>query len=97
MRTLLDTIMQGVKIMTINATQARKYFYQLIQDVNENSTPITITNSNGKNAVLMSEEDYEAIAEILHLHSNSCLTDTILESDSEPLEDREVYDSNEEW
>ena len=45
----------------INATSARKNLYQLIQDVNTNSTPITITNSRGKNAVLLSEDDWNAI------------------------------------
>lgn len=83
--------------MTINATNARKNFYKLLQEVNDNSTPITITNSNGKNAVLMSEEDYEAIAETLYLHSIPGMTESILEADAEILEERETYDPNEEW
>ena len=53
----------------INATSARKNLYQLIQDVNTNSTPITITNSRGKNAVLLSEDDWNAIQETVYLNS----------------------------
>lgn len=32
----------------ITATKARENIYQLIQDVNVNSTPVTITNTRGK-------------------------------------------------
>ena len=49
-------------IMTaITATKARENIYQLIQDVNASCTPITITNTRGKNAVLIGEEDWKAI------------------------------------
>ena len=47
----------------ITATKARENIYQLIQDVNVNSTPVTITNTRGKNAVLIGEEDWKAIEE----------------------------------
>ena len=49
----------------INATTARKNLYQLIADVNDSRTPITITNVRGKNAVLISEDDWRAIEETL--------------------------------
>lgn len=47
----------------ITATKARENIYQLIQDVNANCTPVTITNSRGKNAVLIGEEDWKSIEE----------------------------------
>ena len=53
----------------ITATKARENIYQLIQDVNVNSTPVTITNTRGKNAVLIGEEDWKAIEETLYLMS----------------------------
>lgn len=62
----------------INATSARKNLYQLIQDVNTNSTPITITNSRGKNAVLLSEDDWNAIQETVYLNSIPGMVDSIL-------------------
>mgnify|MGYP004721788703 FL=1 len=81
----------------INATSARKNLYQLIQDVNTNSTPITITNSRGKNAVLLSEDDWNAIQETDYLNSIPGMVDSILSANGESLEERTVYDPDEEW
>lgn len=81
----------------INATSARKNLYQLIQDVNTNSTPITITNSRGKNAVLLSEDDWNAIQETVYLNSIPRMVDSILSANGESLEERTVYDPDEEW
>ena len=81
----------------INATSARKNLYQLIQDVNTNSTPITITNSRGKNAVLLSEDDWNAIQETVYLNSIPGMIDSILSANGESLEERTVYDPDEEW
>ena len=81
----------------INATSARKNLYQLIQDVNTNSTPITITNSRGKNAVLLSEDDWNAIQETVYLNSIPGMVDSILSANGESLEKRTVYDPDEEW
>lgn len=81
----------------INATSARKNLYQLIQDVNTNSTPITITNSRDKNAVLLSEDDWNAIQETVYLNSIPGMVDSILSANGESLEERTVYDPDEEW
>ena len=81
----------------INATSARKNLYQLIQDVNTNSTPITITNSRGKNAILLSEDDWNAIQETVYLNSIPGMVDSILSANGESLEERTVYDPDEEW
>ncbi len=81
----------------INVTTARKNLYQLISDVNTNSTPVTITNSRGKNAVLLSEDDWNAIQETLYLNSVPGLVESILEAKDEPLEDSAVYEEGEEW
>ena len=80
----------------INATSARKNLYQLISDVNTNSTPITITNSRGKNAVLLSEEDWNALQETIYLNSVPGLVESIIGTE-EPVEERAVYDPDEEW
>ena len=63
----------------ITATKARENIYQLIQDVNVNSTPVTITNTRGKNAVLIGEEDWKAIEETLYLMSIPGMTESIIE------------------
>ena len=79
----------------VNATSARKNLYRLISDVNSNSTPITITNSRGKNAVLLSEDDWNAIQETIYLNSVPGIVNSILKE--EPLEEREIYNPDEEW
>ena len=64
---------------SITATKARENIYQLIQDVNTSCTPVTITNSRGKNAVLIGEEDWNAIEETLYLMSVPGMTESIIE------------------
>lgn len=92
-----NIIQQGGIVMTaINATNARKNLYQLISDVNMNNTPIMITNSKGKNAVLLSEDDWNALQETIYLNSVPGLVQSIVEAD-EPLEQRTVYSPDEEW
>ena len=81
----------------INATNARKNLYQLIADVNNNSTPITITNSRGKNAVLLSEDDWNALKETIYLNSVPGMAESIIAADEEPLEERTVFNPEEEW
>ena len=42
-------IVKGVdSVITISATRAREYIYQLISDVNANCQPIMIINNEGK-------------------------------------------------
>ena len=78
----------------ITATKARENIYQLIQDVNTNCTPITITNNRGKNAVLIGEEDWKAIEETLYLMSVPGMAEYIDEGGntdiSECLDESEV-------
>lgn len=55
--------------MTIlNATEARSKLYSLIDETASTHQPIVITGKRG-NAVLVSEEDWNAISETLHLMS----------------------------
>ena len=55
--------------MTIlNATEARSKLYSLIDEATETHQPVVITGKRG-NAVLVSEEDWNAISETLHLLS----------------------------
>ena len=60
----------------INATTTRKNLYQLIEDVNDSRMPVTITNARGKNAVLLSEDDWRAIEETLYLNAFEDLSTT---------------------
>lgn len=80
----------------ISATKARENIYQLIQDVNTNGTPITITNNRGKNAVLIGEEDWKAIEETLYLMSIPGMTESIIEGGSTDISDC-LDESEVEW
>ena len=82
---------------TINATAARRNLYQLISEVNENCSPVIITNTRGKNAVLLSEEDWNAVQETLYLNAIPGMTASILAADHEPLDTCATYDPNEAW
>ena len=52
----------------VNATEARSKLYSLIDEATETHQPVVITGKRG-NAVLVSEEDWNAISETLHLLS----------------------------
>lgn len=81
----------------ISVTKAKENIYQILSEVNDNSRPITITNNRGKNGVLISEDDWNAIQETLYLNSIPGMAESIAEAGREPLEECLVYDPNEEW
>lgn len=62
----------------ISVTKARENIYQILSDVNTNCQPITITNNRGKNAVLISEDDWNAIQETLYLNSIPGVAESIV-------------------
>ena len=80
---------------TMEASAARDQFYHLLSDVNENSVPVTIVNTGGQNAVLISENDWNAIQETLYLSSIPGMVESIIKE--EPLDEMTIYDSQEEW
>lgn len=59
---------------TMNPSTARKNFYQLLKEVNENHTEIEIiSDRSGNNAVLIGLEDWRAIQETLFLEQTGTL------------------------
>ena len=62
---------------TITITNAQKNLFQLVSDVNVGYNPITIVNNNGKNAVLISEDEWKNIEETLFLSSNQSYVENI--------------------
>lgn len=52
--------------MSVTASEARKNLFPLIQQVNDDHTPVEIT-SKGGDAVLMSRADYDALEETAYL------------------------------
>ncbi len=76
---------------TINATEARSRLYALIDETSDSHEPILITGKRG-NAVLLAEEDWNAINETLHLLSIPVMRESIREGLATPLDecDREI-------
>lgn len=71
---------------TLSATEARSNLYRLIDETIETHKPVTITGKRG-NAVLISEPDWNAINETLHLLSIPGMRESIRDGMSESLEE----------
>lgn len=71
---------------TLNATEARANLYKLIDDTSVNHEPVIITGKRG-NAVLLAEEDWNAINETLYLLSVSGMRESLIEAMQETLDD----------
>lgn len=71
---------------TLDATEARARLHSLIDQTSVDHEPILITGEHG-NAVLISEEDWNAISETLHLLSVPGMRDSIIEGMQAPVED----------
>ena len=72
---------------TISITEARSNLYKLAEEVNENSSPVLLTNKNGKNCYLIGEEDFNALLETMYINSQEGLADLIIERGNAPRED----------
>lgn len=81
----------------VSITRAKTDLYKLISEVNISSRPITITNNQGKNGVLISEDDWNAIQETLYLNSIPGMAESILKAGEELIEDCAIYEPDEEW
>jgi len=73
---------------TLNVTEARSKLYNLIDEIAETHQPIIITGKR-KNAVLLSEEDWNSINETLFLLSIPGMRESIREGMNESLDDCE--------
>ncbi len=83
---------------TINITNARQNLFQLVADVNVGFNPITIVNNKGKNAVLISEEEWKNIEETLYLSSIPGFVDNINNiRKNEKWESAKEFNPDEEW
>lgn len=65
--------------MAITASEARKNLFPLIEQVNDDRTPVEIMSRRG-DAVLMSRTDYEALEETAHLLRSPANARHLLES-----------------
>lgn len=83
---------------TINITNARQNLFKLVSEVNIGFNPITIVNNKGKNAVLISEDDWKNIEETLYLSSIPGYADNLNNiRKNENWDDAKEYNIDEEW
>ena len=71
---------------TVNVTEARANLYKLIDDASASHEPVVITGKRG-NAVLLAEDDWNAINETLYLLSVSGMRESIIEGMQENLDE----------
>lgn len=83
---------------TINITNAKQNLFQLVADVNVGFNPITIVNNKGKNAVLISEDEWKSIEETLYLSSIPGLVEDINNiKKNENWDEAKEFNPDEEW
>ena len=70
---------------TLTATDARKQFFTLIDDVATSHKPIQIAGKRNS-AVLISEDDWRAIQETLYLESFPNMRESILKGLKTPVQ-----------
>ena len=70
--------------MSITASEARKNLFPLIEQVNDDRTPVEITSKRG-DAVLMSRADYDALEETAHLLRSPANARRLIESLNQAL------------
>ncbi len=72
-------------MIVVDIEEAKNNICELMDEVNENSGPITIVNSSGEYAVLVGEEDWNAIWEILLSNSFPCFSKSVTKSSKTPI------------
>nr|MBP3281010.1 type II toxin-antitoxin system Phd/YefM family antitoxin [Treponema sp.] len=71
----------------INVTKARANLFKIMAFVNDNSQPLTLTNSKGKNAVIVGEDDWNAIQETIYLNSVPGMAESLTRGKNTPLDE----------
>ena len=71
---------------TFTATEARNNLYRLIDQTTQSHEPIVITGKRG-NAVLLSEEDWRAVQETMHLLAIPGRRESIRDGLATPLDE----------
>ena len=83
---------------TINITNTGQNLFQLVSDINLGFNPITIVNNKGKNAVLISEDEWKNIEETLYLSSIPGLVENINDiRKNENWKQAKEFKPDEEW
>lgn len=79
-----------------NISVLRKDLFNSIDKVIEYNEVITVNTKKG-NAIIISEEDYNALLETLLLQSDPRVVNKIKDGENENIDTMTTYDPNEEW
>ena len=79
-----------------NISVLRKNLFSSIDNVIEFNDTITVNTKKG-NAVIISEEEYNAMLETIYLISQKGLLEKIKEGEEEDISSMATYNPNEEW
>ena len=71
---------------TITLAEAQDQIETLVNDTNDDHQPILLSGTE-KNAVLIAEEDWNAIQETLYVYSIPNMVESIIEGGETPIED----------
>lgn len=69
----------------MTATKARANLFKIMALVNDTAQPLTLTNAKGKNAVLIGEDDWNAIQETIYLNSVPGMAESLRNGMNTPL------------
>lgn len=81
---------------TTNISVLRKDLFNSIDNVIEYNEIITVNTKKG-NAIIISEEDYNALLETLALQSDPRVIKKIKDGEKENIDSMITYNPNEEW
>ena len=81
---------------TTNVTELRKNLFSMVDSVIKFNEPVQVTTKNG-NAILLSEEDYNALLETVYLMSQPGLVSKIKEDEKERTSETSEFNPKEEW
>ena len=79
-----------------NISVLRKNLFSSIENVIEYNDSITVNTKKG-NAIIISEEEYNALLETIYLISQKGLVQKIKEGEKEDVSKMNTYNPNEKW
>lgn len=81
---------------TTNVTELRKNLFNTVDSVIKFNEPVQVTTKNG-NAIILSEEDYNALLETVYLMSQPGLVSKIKGGEKEKPSEMSKFKPDEEW
>ena len=84
-------------MLAVTENNAMKNLHKLVESVNSSPEAVIIVNDEGRNAVMVSEEEWRGLKETLYLYSIPGMRERLLEANKAPLSEYVDFDPNEDW